>query len=119
MVLPLEEAIQRIAQNTDVMAKQLPSITDSVIKLYKTEEKEAKKEEKNKVKQERDKADRASGKGPNKNIIKELAGLNASMKEVRKLLKEGNKETQNTLNTVFNSLKSLILTSCISKNFDS
>ena len=87
MVQPFERALNQIAQNTSVMAEQLPIITDSVKKIYQVESEEKKKDEKKSVEKERIEADTAGGKGDNAELLRELGGLASSMAGIRALLK--------------------------------
>ena len=92
MVQPFEKALEEIAQNSKVMATQMPIIADSVKKIYEIEKKEDKKEDKKKVEQERIKADRAGGRGPQAKVLKGLGDVTNQLKSLQRLIKKNHKE---------------------------
>ena len=92
MVQPFEKALEEIAQNSKVMATQMPIIADSVKKIYEIEKKEDKKEDKKKVEQERIKADRAGGRGPQAKVLKGLGEVTNQLKSLQRLIKKNHKE---------------------------
>ena len=109
MVQPFERALNQIAQNTSVMAEQMPIITDSVKKIYQVESEERNKEEKKTVEKEREEADTAGGKGENQEILRELGGLASSMAGIRSLLRNNfNKSEGGVLDILGNIVKSFL-----------
>ena len=94
MVQPFEKALEKIAQNTQVMAEQMPIITDSVQKIYKVESTENKKEEKEKVEKERVKGDPSGGQGSNAEVVKGLSAVTGQLQSLKRLIKNNHKEEQ-------------------------
>ena len=93
MVQPFEKALEQIAQNTSVMAEQMPIITDSVKKIYQVENEEKNKEEKKSIEKERVEADPAGGKSDNADVVKGLADVSAQIKSLKSIIvKTNNKQ---------------------------
>jgi muramidase (phage lysozyme) len=102
MVLPFDKAINQIATNTTVMAKQMPVITDSVKKIYDTQKKENKEKEKIKIEQERKEADTRGKKK------EEEKGTSKIIKDLTKALSSSNKEQGGILGNIVKLLLSKI-----------